>query len=371
MNSSTDSPNKATTPPLLLGEKALDFPLGDQLPALGEAISVAPGVLWIRMSLPFALDHINLWLLEDSESTSEGTRHGWTAVDCGVTNDGTQAAWEQLFIDVLKNLPILRVVVTHMHPDHMGLAHWLCAKFKAPLWMSATEYQSALLGSTGTSDFGGPSTQRFFADHGWRDPADQAQVNERIAYYGDMVPSVPRSYHRLFEGTTLTIGGQSWRCISGWGHSPEHMALFCDATHTLISGDMVLPKISTNVSVSAQEPESNSLALFLASLKKFDSLPEDTLVLPSHGRPFRGLHKRTAQLHEHHADRLQEVLAACSQKPGSAFDMLPVLFKRPLNFHQTTFAMGESVAHLHTLWYEGKVDRIKDAQGVWRFCAIA
>jgi glyoxylase-like metal-dependent hydrolase (beta-lactamase superfamily II) len=111
--------------------------------------------------------------------------------------------------------------------------------------------------------------------------------------------------------------------------------------------------------------------LFLASLKKFDSLPEDTLVLPSHGRPFRGLHKRTAQLHEHHADRLQEVLAACSQKPGSAFDMLPVLFKRPLNFHQTTFAMGESVAHLHTLWYEGKVDRIKDAQGVWRFCAIA
>jgi glyoxylase-like metal-dependent hydrolase (beta-lactamase superfamily II) len=364
----TSAPN--TTAPQaahLSGESALSFPHGTALPALGQAIEVAPGILWIRMALPFALDHINLWLLADSEETPTGVRHGWTAVDCGVTNLGTKEAWRQIFAGPMKGLPLLRVVVTHMHPDHMGLAHWLCAEFKAPLWMSATEYQAALLASTGASNFGGLSTQRFFADHGWNDPSDQQQIKDRISHYATMVPEIPASYHRLMHGHTLIIDGKTWRCISGWGHSPEHTALYCDDVQVLISGDMVLPKISTNVSVHAQEPEANSLALFMLSLHRFDELPEGTLVLPSHGRPFRGLHTRTAQLLHHHEERLREVLEACIEQAGSAYDMLKVIFKRPLDFHQTTFAIGESVAHLHALWFEGKMSRVKDAEGVWRF----
>jgi glyoxylase-like metal-dependent hydrolase (beta-lactamase superfamily II) len=359
--------NNAPQAAHLSGENALTFPHGSALPELGQAIEVAPGILWIRMALPFALDHINLWLLADSEETPTGVRHGWTAVDCGVTNPGTQEAWRQVFAGPMKGLPILRVVVTHMHPDHMGLAHWLCAEFKAPLWMSATEFQAALLATTGASNFGGLSTQKFFADHGWNDPSDQQQIKDRISYYAKMVPEIPESYHRLMHDHTLTIGGKTWRCISGWGHSPEHMALYCDDKQVLISGDMVLPKISTNVSVYAQEPEANSLALFMQSLHRFDDLPEGTLVLPSHGRPFRGLHTRTAQLLQHHEERLREVLEACAEQAGSAHDMLKVIFKRPLDFHQTTFAIGESVAHLHALWFAGKMSRTKDAQGVWRF----
>jgi glyoxylase-like metal-dependent hydrolase (beta-lactamase superfamily II) len=351
----------------LSGEAALNFPLGTTLPELGNAIEVAPGVLWIRMALPFALDHINLWLLADTEETPSGQRQGWTAVDCGVTNPGTQEAWRQVFAGPMKGLPILRVVVTHMHPDHMGLAHWLCEQFNAPLFMNATEYQAALLASTGASNFGGLSTQKFFADHGWNDPADQKQIQSRVSYYANMVPKVPESYHRLLEGSQIQIGGNTWECISGWGHSPEHMALYSRNANVLISGDMVLPKISTNVSVYAQEPEANALALFMRSLKKFDGLPADTLILPSHGRPFVGLHTRTAQLLKHHEDRLDEVLKACTERAGSAHDMLKVIFKRPLDFHQTTFAIGESVAHLHALWYEGKMKRVKDKEGVWRF----
>ena len=352
---------------LMAGEKALRFPLGTTLPALGQALEVAPGMWWLRMALPFALDHINLWLLADIEETPSGVRHGWTVVDCGVTNDSTQTAWRQLMAGPMQGLPILRVVVTHMHPDHMGLAHWLCEEFNAPLWMSATEYQAALLASTGASNFGGLSTQKFFADHGWNDPADQQQIKDRVSYYAKMVPSVPEAYHRLMHDRALQIGGRTWRCISGWGHSPEHMALYCDEAKVLISGDMVLPKISTNVSVYAQEPEANSLALFMQSLQRFDALPADTLVLPSHGRPFVGLHTRTAQLMKHHEDRMDEVLAACTEQAGSAHDMLKVIFKRPLDFHQTTFAIGESVAHLHALWFAGKMSRAKDTQGVWRF----
>ena len=370
MTSASAPATASTHTPALAGEKALRFPMGETLPALGEALEVAPGILWIRMPLPFALDHINLWLLEDSEETATGVRKGWTAVDCGVTNPGTQAAWEQVFAGPMKGLPILRVLVTHMHPDHMGLAHWLCDTFKAPLLISATEYQSATMASNGTSNFGGVGTQEFFSANGWTDPDDQAMVKERVFYYNKMVPSVPETYRRLMDGQVLTIGQNTWRCISGFGHSPEHMALFSQEAHVLISGDMVLPKISTNVSVYTQEPEANSLPLFLNSLKKFADLPADTLVMPSHGRVFRGLHTRIAQLVQHHEERLMDVLEACKEKPGSAHDMLSVIFKRALDFHQTTFAMGESVAHLHALWHDGKMKRFQDEHGVWRFQTI-
>jgi glyoxylase-like metal-dependent hydrolase (beta-lactamase superfamily II) len=367
MTSASAAAPSSPQAPALAGEKALSFPLGETLPALGQALEVAPGILWLRMQLPFALDHINLWLLEDSEETATGERKGWTAVDCGVTNPGTQAAWEQVFAGPMKGLPILRVLVTHMHPDHMGLAHWLCEKFNAPLLMSATEYQSATLSTHGTSNFGGVGTQQFFSSNGWNNPEDQEKVNERVFYYSKMVPKVPETYRRLMEGQVLKIGAYTWRCISGFGHSPEHMALYSQEANVLISGDMVLPKISTNVSVYTQEPEANSLSLFLNSLKKFADLPADTLVMPSHGRVFRGLHTRIAQLVQHHEDRLADVLVACQEKAGSAHDMLTVIFKRPLDFHQTTFAMGESVAHLHALWYAGKMKRFQDEQGVWRF----
>ena len=367
MTSASATANSSPQAPALVGEKALSFPMGETLPALGDALEVAPGILWIRMQLPFALDHINLWLLEDSEQTDSGVRKGWTAVDCGVTNPGTQAAWEQVFAGPMKGLPILRVLVTHMHPDHMGLAHWLCTKFNAPLLISATEYQSATLSSHGTSNFGGVGTQQFFSANGWNNPEDQEKVNERVFYYSKMVPKVPETYRRLMDGQVVRIGAYTWRCISGFGHSPEHMALYSPEAKVLISGDMVLPKISTNVSVYTHEPEANSLSLFLNSLKKFADLPEDTLVMPSHGRVFRGLHTRIAQLVQHHEERLEDVLAACKEKAGSAHDMIPVIFKRPLDFHQTTFAMGESVAHLHALWYAGKMKRFQDAEGVWRF----
>ncbi|MBS3911144.1 MAG: MBL fold metallo-hydrolase, partial [Hydrogenophaga sp.] len=177
----------------------------------------------------------------------------------------------------------------------------------------------------------------------------------------------PRQYRRLMDGGQLTIGGRTWHCISGYGHAPEHMALHCPELGVLISGDMVLPRISTNVSVYDQEPEADALTLFLDSLDKYPPLPAHTLVLPSHGKPFTGLHERIQQLKDHHADRLAEVLEACQAQPCSAADILPVMFKRPLDLHQTTFAMGEAVAHLHRLWHGGQLVRSRGVDGVFRF----
>ena len=362
-------------------EQQLDYPLGDALPDGGGTLEVAPGIKWIRMALPFALNHINLWLLRDEieDRYNPGkTLQGWTVVDCCISRDESKAQWESIFAAQLEGLPILRVIVTHMHPDHIGLAHWLCERWTTPkhvcrLWVSAADYHTARNSASGSTGFGGNDAAAFFASHGLTDADSMQKIRARTGYYANLVPGVPQSYVRLLDGKTLAIGAgkdrQSWRCISGYGHAPEHIALYCEAAGVLISGDMILPRISTNVSVYDMEPESDALSLFLESIDKFLPLPQGTLTLPSHGKPFRGLHTRIAQLHDHHRDRLAEVMEACGQSPCSAADILPVMFKRPLDLHQTTFAMGEALAHLHKLWFEKKLQRQLCGDGIYRFSA--
>ena len=344
-------------------ERALHYPLGDQLPPPGRATELRPGVKWLRMQLPFALDHINLWLLRDR---FQG-REGWTVVDTCIDRAESRADWEKVFEAELEGLPIVRVLVTHMHPDHVGLAHWLCERWNAPLWMSGTDYQTARYACQVVNSFGGERLADYFFSHGMTDPADLEQIRNRKSYYRGLVPALPPSYARLMDGATVTIGGLAWRCIAGYGHAPEHMALYSEQLNILISGDMVLPRISTNVSVYEMEPEADSLTLFLNSIDRFLPLPEDVLVLPSHGKPFHGLHTRIGQLHDHHRERLAEVVEAARARPVSAYDMLPVLFRRPLDLHQPTFALGESVAHLHRLWHAGQLVRTRDERGIWRF----
>ena len=360
-----------TDPSADLLERALHYPLADRLPPLGGAIEVAPGLKWLRMPMPFALDHINLWLLRDRV---EG-REGWAVIDCCVDRPNARAAWEHIFANTLDGLPILRVLVTHMHPDHVGLAHWLCERWSTPdfdcrLWMSAADYSAACYASTKAGPEFGEAMARYFASHGMTGPDALEQVRERRFYYRSLVPQVPSAYMRLIDGRDVTLGGDCWHCIAGHGHAPEHIALYSAARGILIAGDMVLPRISPNVSVYEMEPEGDPLALFLISLERYRALPADTLVLPAHGKPFTGLHARLDQLRDHHQERLAEVLAAARQKPISAWDILPLLFHRKLDLHQTTFALGEAVAHLNNLWHAGQLTRARDASGIWHYAAV-
>lgn len=354
-------------------KSGVSYPLGDQKPAAGQLQQMAEGVYWLRMPLPFALDHINLWLLEDE---IEG-RKGWTLVDTGIARPEVQALWQQIEAEQLQGLPILRVVVTHMHPDHVGLAQWLCTRWQAPLYMSLSDYALACLWAQPTTQgdealgaTGGEAAAQHFARHGLVDAEAQLQIKRRSSYYADLVQVPPAQFHRLMHNAVLSIGGRQWRCIAGYGHAPEHMALFCEELNVLISGDMVLPTISTNVSVFAYEPEADPLTLYLDSLRLYLALPIDTLVLPSHGRPFLGLHDRVHYLQEHHTQRLAETLEACQGPDGcSAAELIPVLFKRQLDMHQLTFAMGEAIAHLHRLYFQGLISRRVDTQGVYKFYA--
>lgn len=352
-------------------EHQVHYPLGDALPAEGETIEVAPGVRWIRMGLPFALDHINLWLLRDRQPDVGGTMiEGWTVVDCCIDSVSSRAQWEQVFVSSLEGLPILRVIVTHMHPDHIGLAHWLCARWNARLWISATDYNVARVAVYDPHGFGGEAGADFYALHGAQDESFLSHVRGRASYFPTLVPALPSRFRRLMDGSTLDVGSRAWRCISGYGHAPEHIALYCSELGILISGDMVLPRISTNISVHANEPEANPLHLFLASLQRYLELPKETLVLPSHGKPFTGLPTRIAQLQQHHQERLADILQAAQARSISAAEVLPILFKRALDTHQMTFAMGEALAHLHYLWFDGRMLRALDPSGVLRFrCA--
>jgi glyoxylase-like metal-dependent hydrolase (beta-lactamase superfamily II) len=345
-------------------EHQLQYPFADAMPGPGESMELAPGVRWIRMPLPFALDHINLWLLRDN---IEGV-DGWTIVDCGISRDEVKGLWENIFATQLEDLPVLRVIVTHMHPDHVGLASWLCEKWNVPLYMSMTDYLTAKLWSSrqGAGATGGESAAKYLGLHGMTDPDSLRQIRERASYYPNLVPAVPESYARILHGSTLSVNGHAWQAIVGYGHAPEHIALFCPSKNILISGDMVLPRISTNISVFDYEPMGNPLPLYLDSLNNYQHLPTNVLVLPSHGKPFHGLHQRVQQQQSHHADRLAEVLEACAT-PQSTTDILPVLFKRKLDLHQTTFAMGEAIAHLHALYFEGKLSREVCADGIIRF----
>jgi glyoxylase-like metal-dependent hydrolase (beta-lactamase superfamily II) len=347
-------------------ESQLTYAFGDTIPAPGAVHEIVPGLRWVRMPLPFALDHVNLWLLQD-EVDHEGTaRTGWSLIDTGAGTDATRAAWEQVLADGLAWQPLVRVIATHCHPDHVGLSGWLCERFDAPFWTTTGEFGFMRMMAASLPGVDGPSAIPHFERHGLRDAAMLHQMGSRRNYYPSLVPSVPRAYTRLQDGQNVTIGGKVWRVITGFGHSPEHAALYCAELNVLVSGDMVLPRISTNVSVFAVEPEGNPLQLYLDSLGKFADLPEDVLVLPSHGKPFRGLHTRITQLREHHVARLAEVVDACAA-PQSAADIVPIMFRRPLDAHQLSFALGEALAHLHKLWFDALLVRTVTPDGVLMF----
>jgi glyoxylase-like metal-dependent hydrolase (beta-lactamase superfamily II) len=333
---------------------ALAFPFATP-PDVGATLEVASGVHWVRMPLPFALDHVNLWVLDGGD--------GYAIVDTGYGDAATRAVWEAHFRGLLGGRAPARIVVTHYHPDHVGNAAWLGERFG--LWpaMTLTEFLAAHVVHDNAAGSGVEDYCRHFAAHGMS-AADVEALRARGNRYAVGAPVLPRHYHRLLDGDAVRLGGRDFRVIAGYGHSPEHAALFAaGAEPLLVSGDMLLPRISTNVAVHPADAQGDPLQRFLDSLGAYEALPADTLVLPSHGLPFRGAATRVAQLRSHHAERLADLVAAMGAAPLSAAELLPVLFRRPLDLQQRYFAMGEAIAHLNHLWHQGRLTRVlRDGQ---------
>jgi len=351
-----------TVTPGPIEANALTFPHATP-PEPGAATRVAPGVLWMRMPLPFALDHINLWALEDDG--------GWTLVDTGIATDETRALWDRLLAGPLAGRPVRRLICTHFHPDHMGLSGWLTERLGVLLWATLGEWGfGRQLAAMDDATFATLS-RALYGPAGCSD-AQLALVDQRGNIYRRRITPHPDTVTRLQDGQSLRIGAHDWQVVVGQGHAPEHAGLWCPALDLLISGDQVLPRISPNVSVWPSEPQADPLSLFLNTLADWRArLPDSVLVLPSHGLPFRGLHARLEVLAHHHDARLDETEADCRDVPLSAAEVLPRLFRRSLDDHQLFFALGETLAHLHHLETQGRLRRRVGDDGVIRFQALS
>ncbi|QTC90002.1 MBL fold metallo-hydrolase [Brevundimonas goettingensis] len=334
-------------------ERGLTYPLGAP-PAPGQAVEAAPGVLWLRLPLPMSLDHINVYALADGD--------GWTLVDTGLYTKASIAGWEAAFAGPLGGKPVKRVICTHMHPDHLGLAGWLCERFGVPLLMSRLEYVTArmLVADTGPAP---PEGETFFRAAGWDDDRIDGWRRE-FGRFGKGVYPMPQSYQRLSEGDDIEIGGDVWTVVVGNGHCPEHVCLWRKSDDVFLSGDQILPRISSNVSVWPTEPLQNPLGDWMTSLTKLRALlPVGLFVLPSHGEPFTGVHTRLDALTKGHHTGLTRLERAL-REPRRAIDVFSSLFARPIGDAVFGMATGESVAHLNYLEAQGRARRDRGADGV-------
>ncbi len=351
MDRLTDELTATTAPDMT----ALTFPFTlPQSPA--EPVDVAPGVKWLRLPMPFALDHINVYLLR--------VERGWLILDTGLDSSRSRAIWEEVFAGALSGETVVGVISTHYHVDHVGLAGYLTDRWRVPLYMSYQEYFT-LSGWPKELKKVPWQHAEFYRKVGF--PEDQVDKSLVIFDFGGEISQLPPSFIRLQGGRPLPVAGADWLVLTGEGHAPEHVMLYSARQGILISGDQLLPRISSNVSVTVVNPEDEPLSRWLASLDRLAELPEDTLVFPGHGLPFRGIQTRVEELRNHHQHQLQVVLDACAEQSLSTYEITQVMYPYPLNDFDLQLAMGECLAHLHYLVSQGRLQGTQDQQGIVRY----
>ena len=334
-------------------ETRLNFPI-DEVPKSGTLRAIHEQVRWIRMPLPMSLNHINLWGL--------GAKDNLTLVDTGMHLNETKKSW----IDLIKSedLSIKNVVVTHMHPDHIGMAGWFVEKYNTTFSMSRTDYLQCRMLSADTGENVPNDAIDFYTQAGMTQDQIKSFV-ERFGFFGSIIYPLPHSYNRLKEDDVINVNGIDWIAIEGKGHTMEHLCFFSKELNMFISGDQLLPTISSHVGTFPTEPEANPVEDWISSCHKLIvELPEDVLVLPAHGRPFIGAHKRLKALINHHELSLEKLYAVLSV-PKRAVDVFDVLFKREIDDSNLIMATGESLAHLNCLIYRGLIKKTLDKNEHW------
>lgn len=335
------------------------YPL--EAPQRGEFVEVAPGVQWIRLPLPYRLNHINVWAIADGD--------GWTLVDTGSRTEENVAVWQDLMSRPPLDRPLKRVMVTHMHPDHIGMAGWLTRRYGLRLWISRLEYLSCRALTADTLREAPADALAFYREAGWSAAAVEG-YRARFGNFGRHIHPLPDSYTRLQDGDVIRIGEHDWEVVSGNGHSPEHSCFYCADLKLLISGDQVLPRISSNVSVHPMEPDADPMADWLGSLERVKArVPDDVLVLPAHNDCFHGLHARIAHLARGQEEALQRLRAVLTE-PRRVVDVFEALYRRPIpesDAAQFGLATGEALANLNYLLRRGEaMKEVRDGVAWYR-----
>jgi glyoxylase-like metal-dependent hydrolase (beta-lactamase superfamily II) len=342
--------------------RGLTYPLGRDGPGEGALIPIADGIGWARLPVPGSLRHINVWALDDGD--------GVALVDTGLSIPPAREAWEALFAGPLAGRTVTRVICTHFHPDHIGLAGWLTRRFGVRLWMTRGEWLFARMLTSDIRDTPPDEAPAMWRAAGWPEERIAEQTAKGWGRFASVVSPVPVGYVRMQDEDRIAIGARTWRVVVGNGHSPEHACLVDEAGKLMIAGDQVLPRITSNVSMSLSEPEGDPLGDWLASIAKLKQLPDDLLVLPAHGEPFTGLHARLDALADGHLGRL-EALHAFLAEPRRAVDCFSTLFGRTIDDNVLDLATGESLAHLRRLEVTGRAVREEQDGVAWYRAASA
>ena len=321
----------------------------------GRAFPVAPGIALVRLAIPGPLRHVNCYLLDD--------RDGVALVDTGMNTDAARATWKALFKGSHAGVRVTRMIGTHYHPDHIGLAGWMCDHHHAPLLMTRGEWLTARMLIADARDAVPPEMTAFWKAAGWSEEQVDHARERGWAGFRRVVRPLPLGYTRLRDGEALRIGAVDWQVVVGSGHSLEHACLLDDRRGILLAGDQVLPRISPNVSLGVTEPDADPLGDWFASIDKLRALDPDLLVLPGHGDPFTGLHVRLDQMEAEHRERLA-MLELFLAEPARAIDCFSVLFHRRIGPDMLGMATGEALAHLRRLEVEGRAAR-EECDGVW------
>lgn len=329
-------------------------------PQPGSSVMVAPGVLWCRIPLPIDLNHINVWLLD--------TAQGRVLVDTGLAAAVGKAAWEAIEVEAFRTQPLCAIFITHIHPDHIGLAGWLQERHRVPVLMSKRTHELAEVMLGGKAAPAEAEAEAFFRSNGVTDPA-MLRPMFSPARFAKLASGMPQVERFIADNEALQWQPHAWTALETNGHAEGHLCLSNAADGLLISGDQVLPTISSNISFNWRNGDPNPLQSFLASLRRLRGLSSETLVLPSHGIPFRGLQQRIDDLLQHHAEQLDSLVRACME-PQSAAEILPVMFRRELSGMHLFLALGEALAHLEYLVQEGRVERRTDATGLIRYASV-
>ncbi|MCV6593108.1 MAG: MBL fold metallo-hydrolase [Silicimonas sp.] len=331
----------------------------DTPPGPGEAIELAEGVLWMRLPLPMALDHVNIFALDDGD--------GWTLIDSGINSRKCLEELKALIAGPLAAKPVTRMLVTHYHPDHIGLAGWVKRELGAEIWTTRTSWIFARMLFLDVQDRPTEAAQAFYRSAGM--PADvlAERMQERPFNFADAIVELPMGYRRIVEGERLTIGGRTWQVRMGEGHAPEHATLWSEDDELVIGGDQLLPSISPNLGIYATEPEADPVGDFLASCRHFAEIatPEH-YVLPGHKLPYHGLPTRLDQLIENHEGALNRLEAALDT-PKTACDCFTPVFKREITGSQFGLAMVEALAHCQHLYHAGRATRTTRDDGALLF----
>lgn len=316
-------------------------------PGPGAVVEVAQDLLWARLPMPYRLDHVNVYLLRDIG--------GWAVIDTGICTTASKTAWRALLSGPLAGQRISRVIATHAHPDHLGLAGWLCHRFDAPLLTSETCWLTGRLAAIGRDEPGLRHRYEFYLHHGMEAAMAAAVAIHGNAYWDDVAP-LPPQFHRLLMGDQIDIGARRLIVLTGDGHAAEQVMLYCAADRLLFCADQVMERISPNISVEAQEPNSDPLGHYLRSLRWMaETIPPDVLALPGHHRPFFGFPGRCREIAAHHEARCEALRAACATTPANVYELVSVIYPRALDPHQMGFAFAETLAHVNRLIRRGEL----------------